>query len=91
MGKRVLPTMPAHLADGADVEIIAGRVVLARKVIRRRWDAGLTQADLARRAGIRKETLWRIETAKVTAERATVEKILRVLDATEKDPRSRGL
>jgi transcriptional regulator with XRE-family HTH domain len=39
----------------------------------------LSQAELARRAGIRVETLNRIEKAKVTADVATMEKIDRAL------------
>jgi transcriptional regulator with XRE-family HTH domain len=46
---------------------------------------GLSQAEVARRAGIRPETLNRIEKAKVTADTATVTKISRVLDKAERE------
>ena len=59
------------------------RVGLARKLISRRWGAGLTQAECARRAGIRPETFNRIERAKVTADTATVAKIDKALSAAE--------
>jgi predicted transcriptional regulator len=63
---------------------------LARKLIKRRWAVGLSQAELARRSGIRPETLNRIEKAKVTADTATVTKISRALDKAERDENSRG-
>jgi transcriptional regulator with XRE-family HTH domain len=61
------------------------RKSLARKIIRRRRAAGLTQADLARRAGIRAETLNRIERARVSADVGTVEKIVRALEKAESE------
>lgn len=61
------------------------RVGLARKLINRRWAVGLTQAEVARRAGIRAETLNRIERAKVTADTATITRISRVLDRAERE------
>jgi DNA-binding XRE family transcriptional regulator len=80
-----LPSLPQRLADGNYPAIEAGRAILARKLVKRRWAAGLTQAEVARRAEIRKETLCRIEKAKVTADTATVTKIVRVLEASEGD------
>jgi transcriptional regulator with XRE-family HTH domain len=55
------------------------RASLARKLIRDRRAAGFSQAELARRAGIRVETLNRIERLKLTPSVATVEKIDRAL------------
>jgi DNA-binding XRE family transcriptional regulator len=78
-----LPSLPRQLPDGNYPALEAGRAILARKLVKRRWAAGLTQAEVARRAGIRKETLCRIEKAKVTADTATVTKIVRVLEASE--------
>jgi len=63
------------------------RKSLARKLIRRRRAAGLTQADLARRASIRPETLNRIERAKASADVGTVEKIVRALEKAESETR----
>lgn len=60
------------------------RAGLARKLIQRRWGAGLSQAEVARRAGIRPETVNRIEKAKVTADTSTVTKIVRVLEKAER-------
>lgn len=44
----------------------------------------MSQAEVARRAGIRAETLNRIEKAKVTADTSTVAKIDRVLEKAER-------
>jgi DNA-binding XRE family transcriptional regulator len=84
----MLPSLPRKLADGNYPAIEAGRAILARKLVKRRWAAGLTQAEVARRAAIRKETLCRIEKAKVTADIATVTKIVRVLEAAERQAAS---
>jgi DNA-binding XRE family transcriptional regulator len=80
-----LPPLPEKLSDGNYPAIEAGRAVLARKLVKRRWAVGLTQAEVARRANIRKETLCRIEKAKVTADTATVAKIVRVLEYAERE------
>ncbi|HEX4054446.1 MAG TPA: helix-turn-helix domain-containing protein [Tepidisphaeraceae bacterium] len=79
-----LPPLPGKLPDGNYPAVEAGRAILARKLVKRRWAVGLTQAEVARRAGIRKETLCRIEKAKVTADTPTVTKIVRVLEASER-------
>jgi len=80
-----LPKLPRKLASGNFPAVQALRIGLARKLIKRRWAVGLTQAEVARRAGIRPETLNRIEKAKVTADTATVTKISRVLDNAERE------
>ena len=51
------------------------RVSLARKILRHRRRVGLTQVELARRAGIRPETLNRIEHGKHSPSVAIIEKI----------------
>jgi DNA-binding XRE family transcriptional regulator len=77
------PPFPAADHDGnypAD-ETLA--VIVARKIMRRRRAAGFTQVELAKRAGIRPETLNRIEQGKHSPSVATVEKIDRALKAAE--------
>lgn len=74
-----LPPMPARRPNGDYPAIESARVSIARDVIRGRKAAGLSQAELARRAGIRVETLNRIERAKVTPDVATMKKIDRAL------------
>lgn len=83
-----LPEVPGKLSNGNYPALKALRVGLARKLIKRRWAAGLSQAELARRADIRAETLNRIEKAKVTADTATVTKIVRVLEKAEREYRN---
>jgi DNA-binding XRE family transcriptional regulator len=80
---RDLPAMPEPDAQGNYPAVPYARASLARKIVRRRWAAGLNQAELARRAGIRPETLNRIERATRTPGVATVEKIVRALERAE--------
>jgi len=82
------PLLPPPDADGnypAREYMLAS---LARSILRHRRRVGLTQAELARRAGIRPETLNRIEQAKQSPSVATVEKIDRALkEADEEEDR----
>lgn len=55
------------------------RVSIARDIIRERTALGLTQEQLARLAGIRQETLCRLETGKQAPNVRTIEKIDRAL------------
>jgi ribosome-binding protein aMBF1 (putative translation factor) len=73
------PLLPEPDADGnypAREYMLAS---IARSIIRHRRSAGLTQVELARRAGIRPETLNRIEQGKHSPNVSTVEKIERAL------------
>ena len=69
------PLLPEQDADGTYPALEAMRVTLALNIIRHRRRLGLTQADLARRAGIRPESLNRIEQGRVSPSVRTVEKI----------------
>ena len=78
------PLMPAADADGNYPALEAVRVSLAIDIIRHRRRLGLSQADLARRAGIRPESLNRIEQGHVRAPSIrTIEKIDRALREAE--------
>ena len=77
------PELPKPDAHGQYPAAKYARVSLARKIIRRRRMAALTQAELARRAGIRPETLNRIERGRTTPDIATIAKIERALEAAE--------
>ena len=55
------PLLPEPDVNGNYPAVEYLRVSLARKIIRHRRRLGLTQVDVARRAGIRVETLNRIE------------------------------
>ncbi|MGA2257744.1 MAG: helix-turn-helix transcriptional regulator [Thermoguttaceae bacterium] len=83
VGETWEPPLPAPDAQGNYPAVEAARVLLARKIIRRRREAGLTQADLAKRAGVRVETISRLEHAKQSPNVATVDKIVRTLAQAE--------
>ena len=70
-----LPPLPPPDAQGNYPAVEYARASLARKIIRDRVAAGLSQRELALRAGVRVETLCRIETGKNTPSVATVDKI----------------
>ncbi len=57
------PTLPKADAEGNYPAVAYARVSLARKIIKARRQTGPTQAELARRAGIRPEAPNRIENA----------------------------
>ena len=79
------PLLPAPLPSGNYPAVEYLRASLARKIVRARRRAGLTQVDLARRAGIRPETLNRLEQGKHSPSAATVEKIDRALCEAEEE------
>ena len=74
------PALPAVSADGTHPAAEAMRAMMARKIIAARDAAGLSQAALARRAGIRVETLNRLEKGRHTPDLATMAKINKALD-----------
>src|SRR5271166_715444 len=69
------PLLPEPDADGNYPALEYARASLARDIVRHRRRVGLTQVELARRAGIRPETLNRIEHAHKTPSMATLSKI----------------
>jgi DNA-binding XRE family transcriptional regulator len=77
------PLLPEPDADGNYPALEYSRISLARKIIRDRRRLGLTQAELARRAGIRPESLNRIEQGRVSPSIRTVKKIDQVLREVE--------
>lgn len=56
-----LPKLPDPLANGNYPATETIRVIYARRLIQERESAGLSQSELARRAGIRPETINRLE------------------------------
>jgi transcriptional regulator with XRE-family HTH domain len=83
-----LPPFPPVDANGNSPAIEYSRVSIARRLITERKTAGLTQAELAKRAGIRVETLNRLEKAKHSADETTMKRIdavLRTIHRTRKD------
>jgi DNA-binding XRE family transcriptional regulator len=83
VGQTWEPPMPKPDAKGNFPAVEAARVVLARTIIRGRRAAGLTQAELAKRAGVRVETLSRLEHAKHSPNVATVDRIVRALEQAD--------
>jgi transcriptional regulator with XRE-family HTH domain len=87
----MLPTPDAH---GNVPAVAYARASLARKIIRDRSAAGLSQRELAKRAGISFEHLSRIESGKHTPSVPTIEKIDRALVRLKKkskaEPRKRN-
>lgn len=78
--------LPKPDANGNVPAIEYARISMARKLILARHEAGLSQAKLAQRAGIRVETINRLEKGKHTPDEKTFNKIDRVLKAG-KNPR----
>ena len=71
---------PAANADGS-YSVQHVRVMLCNKIIRGRNEAGMTQAQLAKRAGIRVETISRLESGKHIPATRTMERIEKALAA----------
>jgi len=80
------PEMPAVDRQGLYPARETMAVIQARDIIRARRKLGLSQAKLARLAGIRVETLNRIENAKNKPNVATIEKIDRALRRASRRP-----
>ena len=83
LGENREPPLPETDAKGNYPAVASARSVLARQIIRRRRAAGLTQKDLAKWAGVRVETLNRLEHGKHSPNVATVDKLVRVLKRAE--------
>ena len=79
-----MPSLPRKLEDGNYPALEYARASLARKIIRDRRRLGLSQVELARRAGIAAESLNRLEHAKTNPTMRTVQKIDRALKVVEK-------
>ncbi len=85
------PSLPAPDAQGNYPAVEYLRASIARDIVRERVQAGLSQRELAKLAGVRVETLNRIETGKHTASTVTIDKLDRALKraAQEKAERER--
>ena len=80
---KVVPAQADSKEAALPSDLNVDRASLAEKLIRRRRAAGLSQAELARRAGIRPETLNRIERGKTNPDFATVRKLVVAMNAAE--------
>jgi DNA-binding XRE family transcriptional regulator len=70
-----VPPLPEADAGGNRPAVPFARAVIARSIIEQRTRLGWTQAELARRSGVRAETLNRIERGHVTPDTATIAKL----------------
>ena len=84
MAKGELP-LPKPDKDGNYPADEALAALVAGKLMRRRRAAGLTQVELARRAGIRPETLNRLEHGRHAPAPETVDRIEQALAQAEAD------
>jgi DNA-binding XRE family transcriptional regulator len=72
-------------AQSSASELALDRATLAQKLLRRRRAMGLSQAELARRAGIRPETLNRIERGRTTPDFATIRRLVIAMHEAERE------
>lgn len=91
--------LPEPDAEGNYPAVEYARASIARGIVRERVELGLTQRELAQLAGVRVETLCRIETGRHTASTPTIEKLDQALrrardgaakPAASKRPRTRS-
>ena len=80
----ILPSLPPPDANGRFPAVEYSRISLARNLIRDRKSVGLSQERLAELAGIRQETVSRLESGKNSATPGTIAKIDRVIAAARK-------
>jgi DNA-binding XRE family transcriptional regulator len=69
------PSLPPIAEDGTCEALPFLRASIARDIVRERRELGLTQTELAKLAGIRQETLSRLESGKHKPNVRTVERI----------------
>ena len=79
-----LPAIPQADHDGTLPALAYIQVSIARDILRERTALGLTQEQLAKLAGVREETLSRLESGKHSPTVRTVEKIERALQKAAK-------
>jgi DNA-binding XRE family transcriptional regulator len=78
------PALPPADSDGSRPAIAFARVSVARGIMAERRALGLTQETLAKLAGVRQETLSRLESGKHSPTVRTVERIDRALKRAAK-------
>lgn len=89
------PALPKPDARGNFPAVDYLRASIAREVVRRRTAAGLSQSELGELAGVRQETISRIESGRRTAHARVMASIERALkeyeDRHRTRPRKRGI
>jgi DNA-binding XRE family transcriptional regulator len=79
-----LPPLPIAKASGNYDAIAFARASIARTLIMDRRKAGLSQHELARLSGVRRETISRIESGKNTVTAAIIDKIEKAIRRARK-------
>ncbi len=79
VGDQALPPWPPVDADGTSNALESARVSIARTLIQDRRAAGLSQQRLSELAGVRQETISRIESGKHTATVRVIDKLDKAL------------
>jgi DNA-binding XRE family transcriptional regulator len=80
----VMPSLPRSARDGSVPAVEFARADIAREVVRRRISAGMSQQELAKRVGVRPETISRLEAGKHLPRTETMERIDRALPALKR-------
>jgi len=80
----IFPPFRPEDADGNSDAFAFMDASIARGLIRRRIEAGLTQKALAKQAGVRLETISRLEGGKQSPTRETILRLDRALKLVEK-------
>ncbi|HZK81190.1 MAG TPA: helix-turn-helix transcriptional regulator [Humisphaera sp.] len=80
---RVMPALPRPAKDGTVPAVEYARADIAREVVRRRIAAGMSRQELAKRVGVRPETISRLEAGKHLPRIETMERIDRALPALD--------
>ena len=78
--------LPTPAADGSVPAVAYARASIARSIRRDRLAAGLSQAELARRAGVRQETVSRLESGRHTITPRVFDRIDKVLRQSQLAP-----
>jgi len=75
----VMPRLPKAAKDGSVPAVEFALTNIAREVVKRRIAAGMTQQELAKRIGVKLETISRLEAGKGVPRASTMERIDRIL------------